>query len=520
MTAGEQSETANSNLSISRRQTFLTSVGAAYMLGSSTVKGEETTEIQTWHDLNSIRENLAGDYVLASSLDAETDGYTEHVSSPDRGWEPIGEWHENPFTGTLTGNGNRISDLIINRPEESEVGLFRTIHEASITDIKLHDVEITGRRSVGSLVGIVMTGTLSNVIVDGEVKHRGVLGGGLVGHNEGTITECTTTGSVTGISGEDETANETGGIAGANGYGGKISDVYVEGPVEGDGRIGGVAGRNSSGTIEYATVAETVTGTTDRIGGVVGWLNDGGTVNRTEVVSDVYGSDDVGGIVGLNAEGSIEQSIAGGTVIGSIAVGGIVGHNSGEITESASQGAVTDNREDKNGVGGQSTSVGGCVGQNDEDGIISQCYTTGTVEGEEMTGGVAGKNIGEITTVYWNGEKSDQSDCVGDNAGEITNVEERPTNDMTGITAEETMNMLDFTDPWVTQTDPADYPTLQWQVEDNDRQSRSQDDSKNEVETNDNAVRVTNPVIISAGGILSLVGIYAVKRMISGEKEQ
>lgn len=520
MTTGGCSETANSNLSISRRQTFLASVGAGYVLGSGTVKGEKKAKIQTWHDLNSVRKDPAGDYVLTSNLDAETDGYTEHVSSPDGGWEPIGEWHENPFTGTLTGNGNTISNLVIDRPEESEVGLFSTIHEASITDIELDDVEITGKRSVGSVAGIVMEGTVSNVIVDGGVKHRSTLGGGLVGHNEGTITECTTAVSVTGVSGEDETANETGGIAGVNGYGGKISDAYVEGLVEGDGRVGGVAGRNSSGTVEYTTVAGTVIGTTDRIGGIVGWLNYGGTVDQTKVVSDVYGSDDVGGIVGINSEGSVQQSIAGGTVTGDIAVGGIVGHNDGKITESASRGTVTNNRENNSGAGGPSMSIGGCIGRNGGEGLVNQCYTTGAVEGEEMTGGVAGENMGEITTVYWNNEKSGQSDGVGDNTGEITNVERKSTNDMIGITAEETMNMLDFTNSWVTQTDPADYPTLQWQVEDNDRQDGIQDDSKNEARVNDDTISVTNSVIIGVGGTLALVAIYAVKRMLSKGKER
>ena len=45
----------------------------------------EVTEITDWHDLAAVRDRLDGEYVLVADLDSDTDGYDEHVATPEGG---------------------------------------------------------------------------------------------------------------------------------------------------------------------------------------------------------------------------------------------------------------------------------------------------------------------------------------------------------------------------------------------------------------------------------------------------
>lgn len=114
-------------------------------------------------DLNQIRVNPSLHYKLKYSINAGVAPYNE-----GNGWNPI----EN-FTGTLDGNGKKIFNLYINRPNEDSVGLFRTLYfsnhasykpvgapahltlrlDKTIYDLGLENVNITGRNNCGALVG-------------------------------------------------------------------------------------------------------------------------------------------------------------------------------------------------------------------------------------------------------------------------------------------------------------------------------------------------------------------------------
>ena len=64
--------------------------------GEEEEEEEQAKEIQTWNDLDAIRNNLDGDYVLMNDL--------ECAANSGRGWQPIGT-STNPFTGTFDGQG-------------------------------------------------------------------------------------------------------------------------------------------------------------------------------------------------------------------------------------------------------------------------------------------------------------------------------------------------------------------------------------------------------------------------------
>jgi len=100
----------------------------------------EATEIYDWHDLDAIRDELDGNYVLMDDLDENTEGYDELVDT-EEGWDPIGEFdieEDFEFNGTFDGRGYEIRDQKIHRSEELSVGLFgATEQKAEITDLEV-----------------------------------------------------------------------------------------------------------------------------------------------------------------------------------------------------------------------------------------------------------------------------------------------------------------------------------------------------------------------------------------------
>ncbi len=62
------------------------------------------------------------------------------------GFNPIGNL-SNKFNGTFDGLGFTISNLYINRPSQDYIGLFGYTNNATIKNIGLKDVNITGRYS-------------------------------------------------------------------------------------------------------------------------------------------------------------------------------------------------------------------------------------------------------------------------------------------------------------------------------------------------------------------------------------
>src|SRR5690554_2102454 len=82
--------------------------------------------IYTANGLDQVRNDLDAQYKLGADIDLS--GYPN--------WEPIGA--PTPFSGTFSGNGLIITNLTINRPAETFVGLFgRADGGALLEDIVL-----------------------------------------------------------------------------------------------------------------------------------------------------------------------------------------------------------------------------------------------------------------------------------------------------------------------------------------------------------------------------------------------
>jgi hypothetical protein len=280
--------------------------------GSST----QYIEIRTWHDLDSIRDNLSGDYILMNDLDSTTDGYDE-LASPTawdgKGWHPIGgpgqEETNPPFTGTFNGQRYKISDLFIDLPATGYVGLFSIVGEGGrVENVGVVNADMTSTAHIGALVG----------------------------SNRGTVSGSYSTGSITGD-------QYLGGLVGSNT--GTVSNSYSTVTVAGNSWVSGLVGQND-GTVSNSYATSHITGASSTGGLVAG---NTGTVSNSYAASNVTGNSGAGGLIAVNS-GTVSNSYSTGSVSGSEYVGGLVGYSD--------QGTVSGSFWDTENSG-QSTSDGG-----------------------------------------------------------------------------------------------------------------------------------------------------------------
>ena len=232
--------------------------------------------------LDSMRYNLTGacagsvcnGYELKRSLDFRDSlsyrNYRSYISSTHdssfyvrgEGWRPVGNSSSVAFNTSFEGNGNTIDHLYIQRSTTDYIGLFGyTGRNSTLRNIGLRTVSVSGNNLVGGLVGL----------------------------NNGVISQSYATGAVSGI-----------------------------------GNVGGLVGANDNGIISQSYATGAVTGVYS-VGGLVGWNN--GSISQNFATGAVSGNIHVGGLVGDNYNGTINQSFATGAVSGIGNVGGLAGYN-------------------------------------------------------------------------------------------------------------------------------------------------------------------------------------------------
>jgi hypothetical protein len=343
-----------------------------------------------------ISANPSGFYALAKNYDASVDG--SHSQSPV----------QTIFTGTLEGLGNAISNLQVNDTRTNVgVGLFSTIGAHSmggggtIADLRLIDVMISGSRSsnVGGIAafsdyGAILSGDFVSGIV---VSPDGFFAGGLVGQNNGSITNSSASTAVTG-------GYSAGGIVGSNQTNPITNTRWTGTVIGGDASyVGGIAGTNA-GLLENDTATGKAKGGSEAtVGGVVGTgefsINEAILNCSADVSVSSTDGGPVGGLAGFNFGGPITGSHATGNVVsGDYAVaGGLAGSSTELISTSYATGSVKV---------GKFTDSGGLVGYNG--GGIDQSFATGSVttSGHSNDGRVAGRSTAPITNSYAEGAVS------------------------------------------------------------------------------------------------------------------
>lgn len=268
---------------------------------------------------------MDGRYILGADLDMTNVAFS-----------PIGT-SANPFTGAINGAGYKISNLTINKPNDTGVGLFGYVksidsnNKAVIAAMKLQNVNITGRDNVGGLIG--QSGT----------------------YNE--TTKITGNGSV-------------------------LFNNSISGSVNGVSNVGGLVGANYSSPISYSNANAVVTSSGDNVGGLVG-NNKDSVVDNSYATGSVSGGRNVGGLIGVNFNSDVIKSYATGQVSAYSFAGGLIGENQySDITRSHASGNVIF-RSTGGGV------FGGLIGRNSFS-SLTYSYASGKVEGVGYLGGLIG----------------------------------------------------------------------------------------------------------------------------------
>jgi len=391
-------------------------------------------------DLDNIRKNLSGKYILMNDIDlseaTRSGGKYDHNGS---GWEPIGS-KSSPFRGIIDGNGFKIIGMHINIVSDQEVyaGLIGYSLNAKIVNLGLVngsiDAESTSLDTTNSNVfagGIIGYGTsveINNSYNENPVRaisYTSSYAGGLIA----SISGSTSAHSV--ISNSYNTAeikgkSATGGIAGKVSWA-DISNTYNLGDINKDNSngytAGGITGTSSNTTISesYNKGRITTAASNSNGGGISGSASTTKIVKSANhgSVSSTINSGNVAGLVGsLSSNSSILNSFNTGQITGAWSVGGIVGTVSNSYTsQSYNAGSIVGNWA--GGIFGWSTSshvrdsynIGSIRGSIDTAGIISHgedssiqnSYNSGRIisSNYNRSGAIAASYEGTIENSYY-----------------------------------------------------------------------------------------------------------------------
>ena len=287
-----------------------------------------------------------------------------------------------PFSGSFDGQDHVVRNLVIDRPSFDNVALFAMAGQgARIANVSLLDFRVSGKDSVGALVGAsTMMLTIENITLAGSAHGSNGVGGAL-GSGE-CISPCNRIAirDVTAIVDVEATRASAGAIVGYA-YRIELQRVGSSGAIAGGRGVGGLVGWGDSILLDAASSSATITAVGDA-GGLVG-----GTAYHDTLISSSFATGHV--------------TCTAGTC------GGIVGYNEGDLFRSYATGDVTCGDRYCGGLAA------------DFDDTVVECYATGKVTGRDYVGSLIGVAEGSVRDSYATGDASGDN-FVGGLVGSIS----------------------------------------------------------------------------------------------------
>jgi hypothetical protein len=250
-------------------------------------------EINNQTDLANISANASMDYILKGP-----------ITLPDNiSWTPLAA-----FDGNFDGNGQTISSLYINGSTDANTGLFSVIaaggyvRNLTLTGVSITNSSTDGARQYGMLAGR-NEGTISGCSASGSISAYNYVGG-LVGQNSRLIENCSARGAVTAKNWY------AGGLVAYNGC--EINACYANARVAGLNCVGGLIGQNLSGgnavQNSYARGSAIISSdASGSYGGFVGLLQSG-TIKNCYAASFITAEGaSVGSFAGIATGGTIQD---------------------------------------------------------------------------------------------------------------------------------------------------------------------------------------------------------------------
>ena len=381
--------------------------------------GNGLIEIFTIEDLNSIRNSLNGKwfsvkgaspktlgcpsgkcegYEIVRNLDFNNDGgvVTRWSSNCKNncnsgGWDPIGVDLNNGYNAKLDGNGYTISNLYLNKNNFNSngfIGLIGSINDqAVIKNLNLKSAYINVNSNsanniyyIGTLLGSAIWSSVSNCTTSGkfllDIQHQVTYTGGLIG--AATNSKLDNLNSSVNINYKINIHGFIGGLIGT---------------------IGGTELKNSKSTGNLNSNAGSIY-YSNKVGGLIGSSSLFSKILNCSTSSNIYAGPNriyessfysSGGLIGYMLSTTIKNSNATGEVNGYRNVGGLVGYQNYDtiISFSNASGNVF-GYEMAGGLVGQLGYYGYRV--NGFDMIIENSYATGNVSGGVSVGGLVGFN--------------------------------------------------------------------------------------------------------------------------------
>ena len=192
------------------------------------------------------------------SYDHTTDW--DDASSTENNFVAIGnpsDGNNTKFSGIFDGCDHTVSGIRIYNPSGNHMGLFGSILNATVKNVRVADIRITGKSDIGGIAGTSQSSDIDNCHVSATVAIHSVVNssqfhGGIVGTNwkystsvNSRVLNCTSSVRLT-KTGNLSNCGWWGGIVGSNnGTGAVVSNCFATGVYVDDwGRSGAVVGSN------------------------------------------------------------------------------------------------------------------------------------------------------------------------------------------------------------------------------------------------------------------------------------
>lgn len=144
--------------------------------------------IRDWNDLDNVRNDLTGDYMLGNDLDEQTAGYDNLAGPNANGGE--GWMRFQTYSGSFDGGGHTISGLIIDREGTTNNALFGLVDSGAVVKkLGVVNADIVTNRAPCSVIAAYNEGTVRECYASGNIVNSDSFTGGLVGDNRGMLRD-------------------------------------------------------------------------------------------------------------------------------------------------------------------------------------------------------------------------------------------------------------------------------------------------------------------------------------------
>lgn len=210
-------------------------------------------------------------------------------------WLPIGN-DNNVFGGAFNGANHKITGLKFHSDDCDFVGLFGMVKNATIKNVELNHVNITGGENVGALCGSMISSTIGNCRVAGVMNGSSCVGGAV------------------------------GWTSWGDGCG--IENVTVNAKIIGKNNTGGIVGYAGWLALNNTEFAGEVSGT-NYVGGLIGYISNYAAIRDCFSTASINGTNYVGGLIGSCISASVENCYSNSDLCAGLYAGGIIGYCNG-----------------------------------------------------------------------------------------------------------------------------------------------------------------------------------------------